>query len=112
MASVAAYNHALLAGQADPLGREHRPAPIAEPPFYGVVSRGGMLLTRGGPEVDPHLRPLDADGRPVAGLRLAGEVLGMSQFSGDAFAGGMSIGPALSLGRWAVQQFAEGGWTD
>lgn len=110
VATVRAYNEALRAGIPDPMGREHRPVTIEEPPFYGVVSRGGMLLTRGGPEVDAHLRPLDGDGRPVGGIRLAGEVLGMSQFSGDAFAGGMSIGPALSLGRWAVQQFAAGAW--
>lgn len=112
VASVAAYNDALRAGEADPFGREHRPAPIEEAPFYGVVSRGGMLLTRGGPAVDEHLRPFDGDGQPVAGIRLAGEVLGMSQFSGDAFAGGMSIGPALSLGRWAVQEFAAGAWDE
>ncbi|MFA9432029.1 FAD-dependent oxidoreductase [Egicoccus sp. AB-alg2] len=109
-ATVDAYNRAVAAGEPDPLGREHRPATISEPPFYGVFSRGGMLLTRGGPEVDEQLRPLDGDGHPVEGIRLAGEVLGMSQFSGDAFAGGMSIGPALSLGRWAVERFAEGDW--
>lgn len=110
VATVDAYNAALADGSPDPLGRKHRPAPVAEPPFYGVVSRGGMLLTRGGPTVDDQLQPLTGDGEPVEGIRLAGEVLGMSQFSGDAFAGGMSVGPALSLGRWAVQQFAAGAW--
>jgi fumarate reductase flavoprotein subunit len=102
--AVERYNQDLDDGRADALGRRFRPAPIASPPFYGTVSRGGMLLSRGGPAVDAELRPLRADGRPVQGIRLAGELLGMSQFSGDAFAGGMSIGPALSLGRWAVQQ--------
>lgn len=100
------YNAAVRSGAPDPCGREYRPAPIERPPFYGAVSRGGMLLTRGGPAVDAHLRPLAPDGTPVEGIKLAGEVLGMSQFSGDAFAGGMSIGPALSLARWAVQRFA------
>lgn len=100
--SVDRYNEALSAGRPDPMGRTHRPQTVAEPPFYGVRTVGGMLLTRGGPEVDDELRPISATGRSVDGLRLAGEVLGMSQFSGDAFAGGMSIGPALTLGRWAV----------
>ena len=110
LATVRAYNEDLGAGQPDPLGRGFRPAKIERPPFYGVVSRGGMLLTRGGPAVDDELRPLDSTGNAIGGLRLAGEIMGMSQFSGDAFAGGMSIGPALSLGRWAVQQYAAGKW--
>ncbi len=60
-----------------------------------------MLLSRGGPRVDDLLRPI-LNGTPVDGLRCVGELLGMGQFSGDSFAGGMSVGPALSLGRWAV----------
>jgi fumarate reductase flavoprotein subunit len=92
----------------DPLGRRHRPLPIERPPFYGVRVVGGMLLSRGGPRVDEHLRPLDEDGRPIRGLYAVGELLGMGQFSGDSFASGMSVGPALALGRWVVQQVAAG----
>lgn len=90
----------------DPLGRMHRPTPLAEPPFYAVRVVGGMLLSRGGPTVDSELRPLDADGNPIRSLRAVGELLGMGQFSGDSFAGGMSVGPALALGRWAVERVA------
>jgi fumarate reductase flavoprotein subunit len=68
----------------DPLGRSHRPLP------------------------DDELRPLDADGVPIRSLRAVGELLGMGQFSGDSFAGGMSVGPALALGRWAVDRIAAG----
>jgi fumarate reductase flavoprotein subunit len=85
----------------DPFGRTHRPLPIVRPPFWGVRSVGGMLLSRGGPRVDENLQPL-LNGTPAQGLRCVGELLGMGQFSGDSFAGGMSVGPALSLGRWAV----------
>jgi predicted oxidoreductase len=67
---------------------------------------GGMLLSRGGPTVDADLRPLDSDGRPIRSLRAVGELLGMGQFSGDSFAGGMSVGPALALGRWVVNRIA------
>lgn len=91
----------------DPFGRTHRPRPIDEPPFWGVVSVGGMLLSRGGPTVDGDLRPVDADGHPIDGVHCVGELLGMGQFSGDNFAGGMSVGPALSLGRWVVRMLHE-----
>lgn len=104
--TVAAYNRDLARGRPDPLGRHHRPGPIDRPPFYAVRTVAGMLLSRGGPQVDQQLRPVRDDGRPVDGLHLAGEVLGMSQFSGDAFAGGMSIGPALALARHVVDRVA------
>jgi len=88
----------------DPFGRTHRPLPILEPPFWGVRSVGGMLLSRGGPRVDGMLRPVLADGSVLDAVHCVGELLGMGQFSGNNFAGGMSVGPALSLGRWMVQQ--------
>lgn len=100
---------AAFAGQrADPFGREHRPLPIQRPPFYGVTVTGGMLLSRGGPRVDDQLRPLDATGSPIRGLHAVGEILGMTQFSGDSFAGGMSVGPALALGRLVMQRYSKG----
>jgi hypothetical protein len=66
-----------------------------------------MLLSRGGPAVDGELRPVDADGVPFDGVHCVGELLGMGQFSGDNFAGGMSVGPALALGRWVVRMLHE-----
>jgi fumarate reductase flavoprotein subunit len=91
----------------DPFDRSHCPLPITQPPFWGVTSVGGMLLSRGGPAVDGELRPVDADGVPFDGVHCVGELLGMGQFSGDNFAGGMSVGPALSLGRWVVRMLHE-----
>lgn len=92
----------------DPYGRSHRP-PILRPPFWGLTVVGGMLLSRGGPQVDDQLRPLIGGAEPLRGLRCVGELLGMGQFSGDNFAGGMSVGPALSLGRWVVRSLADTG---
>lgn len=85
----------------DPFCRTHRPQ-IGRAPFWGVTTVGGMLLSRGGPAVDGELHPVDAAGVPIHGVHCVGELLGMGQFSGDNFAGGMSVGPALSLGRWVV----------
>lgn len=92
--TLRAYN----SDDADRFGRE-RPCRLEGGPYYAVRSVGAMLLSRGGPEVDGLLRPvLHPAGTAVRGLHLIGEVLGMSQFSGDAFAGGMSVGPALTFG--------------
>jgi fumarate reductase flavoprotein subunit len=102
--SVTDYN-AALAGS-DPMGRRHRPVGLSRAPWYAAKVTGGMLLSRGGPMVDRLLRPLCADGRPIAGCLVAGELLGMGQFSGDSFAGGMSVGPALALGRLAAARAA------
>ncbi len=100
-ATLAAYRR-----DTDPFGRKHRPVPLDQPPYYGVVVVGGMLLSRGGPRVDSSLRPLDGTLNPIEGLYAIGELLGMGRFSGDSFAGGMSVGPALSFGRWVVDQIA------
>lgn len=92
--------------QADDFGRRHRPRSIETAPFYAIRVRGGMLLSRGGPMVDDDLHPVDSEGRPLLGCYAVGEILGMGQFSGDSFAGGMSVGPALSLGRLAAAKAA------
>lgn len=102
--TVERYN-ADLDGE-DFFGRQHRPLPIASGPFHAIRVRGGMLLSRGGPQVDDDLRPLDAEGRPLRDCYAVGEILGMGQFSGDSFAGGMSVGPALALGRLAAAKVA------
>lgn len=92
----------------DPYGRTHRPLAIRVPPFWGVRSVGGMLLSRGGPRVDEMLRPVLSDGTVLRSVHCVGELLGMGQFSGSNFAGGMSVGPALSLGRWLVLELWKG----
>ncbi len=92
----------------DVRGREYRPVPLDRPPFYAVRCVGGMLLSRGGPTVDEWLRPVQHDGTPLRNIYAVGELLGMGQLSGDSFAGGMSVGPALALGRRVVQWIAAG----
>jgi fumarate reductase flavoprotein subunit len=104
VATVNSYNEQLA--REDAFGRTHRPRALDTAPFHAIRVRGGMLLSRGGPTVDDDLRPLDDAGRPLIGCFAVGEILGMGQFSGDSFAGGMSVGPALSLGRLAAAKAA------
>lgn len=104
--TVGAYNAAIEGNSADALGREHRPLPIAQGPFYAMKQQGIVLRTWTGLRADSNLNILRPDGSPIDGLYGAGEVLGAATFSGDSFCGGMSIGPALVFGREVGQRLA------
>ena len=103
-ATVDAYNDALVAGAPDPLGREYRPRPLTEPPFYAVRHRGWSIVGFAGLGVDGMLRIVDTTGQPIGGLYAAGEVLGLGATAGNAFAGGMSVMPAMTFGRLLGQR--------
>lgn len=97
-ASVAGYNDAVARGH-DALGRRHLPCPVSRPPYYAVRHHGVTIVSFAGLTVDTHLRVLGETGQPIPNLYAAGEILGFGAFSGSAFAGGMSITPALTFGR-------------
>lgn len=93
------FNAAVRTGW-DALGRRHMPRPIDTPPYYSILHQGGTLISIGGIAVDDQLRVIRRSGEPVRGLYAAGEILGNGSLSGRAFCSGMSVTPALSLGRW------------
>ena len=103
-ADIADYNAAIAAGTPDRLGRIHRPLPLAEPPFYAVRHHGWSIVSFAGLAVDDDLRVIDADGEPIHGLYAAGEILGLAATSGNSFAGGMSVTPAMTFGRLLGQR--------
>jgi fumarate reductase flavoprotein subunit len=105
--TVERYNAAVDAQHDADFGRQFLPARIAQPPFYGVWSQAAMLMSREGLQVDSELRVLDASGAPIRGLYAVGEILGASQFMGDSFVGGMSVGPCMTLGRLVGQRLAQ-----
>lgn len=105
--SIADFNAAIADGRPDSLGREHRPLPVAEGPFYAVRHVGWSIVGFAGVDIDTQLRVLDTDGRPIPGLYAAGEVIGFSKTSGNAFAGGMSVTPAMTFGRLFGETIAE-----
>ena len=80
-------------------GRTVLPMPISEAPYYGLTSVAASLLSRDGLRVDDDLAVLDRKGVPIAGLYAVGEVLGNNVFAGDNYVGGMSVTPAMTLGR-------------
>ena len=57
------------------------------------------MLSPAGLKVDAQLRVLGAKSRPIPNLYAAGEVLGFSRTSGNAFVGGLSLTPALTFGK-------------
>jgi fumarate reductase flavoprotein subunit len=104
--TVARYNAAVDARNDPDFGRQFLPGRIEHPPFYGVWSQAAMLMSREGLRVDSGLRVLDGSGAPIRGLYAVGEILGASQFMGDSFVGGMSVGPCMTLGRLLGQRLA------
>ncbi len=98
LATVIAYNKAQASGQ-DALGRKHMPLPIAKPPYYALELYSWNLTSYGGLAVDGELRVVRQDGGVVKNLYAAGELLGMGQMMGRSVCGGMSVTPALALGR-------------
>jgi tricarballylate dehydrogenase len=50
--------------------------PIDEPPFEAYAVTCGVTFTFGGLKIDREARVIDSDGRPIAGLYAAGELVG------------------------------------
>lgn len=96
---IADYNAAVRAGGPDRLGREVLPATIGRGPFYAVTSRAASILSRDGLLVDGDLTVLSESGVPLPGLFAVGEIIGNNTFAGDNYVGGMSVTPAITLGR-------------
>ncbi len=106
-ASVAGYNQGVESGSPDPMGRTHRPQRLAGPDWRAIRMHGMVLKTPSGIRVDDHLRALRPDGSAIPGLYAVGECIGGSTLSGLGFVSGMSVTPALTLGRWLGRTLAE-----
>ncbi|WP_166392172.1 FAD-dependent oxidoreductase [Nocardioides ochotonae] len=107
-ASVASYNEAVDTGS-DALGRTTLPRRLEQAPYYAITTVASSILSRDGLAVDTSLRVLDTAGQVIEGLHAVGEVLGNNKFAGDNYVGGMSITPAMTLGRLLGRQLAGAG---
>lgn len=95
--TVAAYNE--RRNGADPLGRVHRPEPIAKPPYYAIVQHGHSVTSAVGITVNDKLQAVSESGEPIKGLYASGEVLGSGATLGNAFVPGMMLTPAMALSK-------------
>lgn len=105
--TVATYNNAQVSDRPDPFGLQHRPLPIARPPYYAIRMQGWTLISFAGLAVDDKLRVTQPDGQPVPNLYAVGEVIGAGATSGRAYTNGMLVTPALTFGRLLGQQILE-----
>ncbi|EPX85104.1 FAD-dependent oxidoreductase [Salipiger mucosus] len=102
--SLCTYNRAVADGGPDRMGRTHLPRAIRGPGLRAIRMRGMVLKTPAGIDVDETLTVRRADGTPIEGLHAVGEAIGGSTLSGRGFISGMSVTPALTLGRWLGQR--------
>jgi fumarate reductase flavoprotein subunit len=105
--TVSEYNEDCDAGVDRHWGQtEEKKFPVRTGPFYACEVKASVIGGTGaGFDIDTQCRVLDEDGVPIPGLYSAGEVLGVIQgrrYSG----GGMSIGPAITMGRQAGRRAA------
>jgi fumarate reductase flavoprotein subunit len=77
-ATIERYNELAYAGEDLDFGkRADRLTPVDEPPFYANFNRGpGMLVCLGGLNTNTKLQALDAEGKVIPGLVLAGNTVG------------------------------------
>jgi succinate dehydrogenase/fumarate reductase flavoprotein subunit len=107
-ATIGEYNDDLAAGRPDRLGRQHRPAPIAEPPYFALENHGITLISFAGVDVDGDLGVRRVDGSVIPGLFAVGEVIGAHATCGNSFCGGMMVTPAIALARWLGERLGAG----
>lgn len=96
VATVKRYNEIVASGKDDDFGKPaSRLAPVEKAPFYGIHRRVRVSTICSGMLVDENHQALDADGKPIKGLYLIGNL-------GGGFYGGVDYPLTvfgLSLGR-------------
>lgn len=98
VATVAQYNADLAQGWDRQFDRPTIDYPISEGPFYAVKTKPMTYLTHGGLRVTDELEVLATTGQIIPGLYAVGEVIGMGQLMGRAFAGGIGNTSPITLG--------------
>lgn len=95
--TIAYYNQGQVVGS-DMFGRQHLPAPLANPPYYAVRHYGYAISSYPGVRVNDDLQAVRADGSAIPGLYAAGEAIGIG-FLGLGFMSGSIVSSAVTFGR-------------
>jgi 3-oxosteroid 1-dehydrogenase len=84
----------------DPKAKHPTLGPVSRPPFYAVRVLAGDIGTKGGLQIDPWGRVLDARDKPIPGLFSAGNNAASVMGPGYA-ASGATLGPCITFGYLA-----------
>ena len=97
--TVKEYNNNLNNNHADEFGRQHRPLPLEQGPFYSIRMSGWSLCSFAGLGVNGNFEVTKPSGEPIKNLYAIGEVIGFGATSGNAYVNGMGVTPALTYGK-------------
>lgn len=105
--TVETYNATVRGEQVDTFGRKILPRELGSGEWFAVTTVAASILSRDGLAVDTSLKVQNEDGDPIPGLYAVGEILGNNAFAGDNYVGGMSVTPAMTLGRYLGRSLAQ-----
>ncbi len=104
-ATVARYNELCDKGVDEDFGKAPEwLVPVVTPPFYGIHRHIGLSAIMKGVNVNADMQPLRADGTPIEGLYVIGNLAGNFYGSPDY---PMTV-PGMSLGRCHTQGYVVG----
>ncbi len=106
-ATVKAYNASCASGKDEEFGRTGSLIPLTEGPFYAVKTVPYVMLTKGGPKMNPLAQVLDAKDKPIPGLFECGELAGGANIGGGASIGGLANTSCIVWGKIAGESAAQ-----
>lgn len=106
--TVEGYNTNLVNKTVDEFGREYRPLPLQNGPYYSIRMSGWTLCSFAGLSINGNFEVIRPSGEPIKNLYAIGEVIGFGATSGNAYVNGMGVTPALTYGRLLGQNISSG----
>ena len=97
--TIREYNDNLNENNSDTFGRQHRPLPIKQPPFYSIRMQGWSLVSFAGLGINENFEVIKPGGEPIKNLYAIGEVIGFGATSGNSYVNGMGVTPAITYGK-------------
>ena len=103
IATITRFNQSVNSGVDTDYHRQQLTRTLSNQPFYSIPITGSILISHGGIAVNHLLQAVDKTDTALQGLFAVGETLGSAQMMGTAVLSGMSVGPAITLGRLAAR---------